>query len=305
MLYLRNELDLIILGIDQFKYLSELIQRPAETLSGKSVSQASKFFELFYTRLQEYSTENSSITPTECDRRLEQLKSLLPPKFVYCPENSVEYKFLDLSSFAFKVDYPCEPSLLKLPQVYMNNHHAKNFFEKLGVKQEFTLEMLVQKLTDLKLTNKDNPLDERSMTFCIKVIEELTRKRNLQNYLKKCTRNDELFIPDCDNIMRKLEKLYSIEDDNMSGFRRNSANMMLDPELDLHLVHPDVNPMKLGIKDIKSKVINKIGRPFGQKESLVNRIKDILTRYSAQFCLFKVSSGGNFKNKLINFEIFK
>ena len=33
----------------------------------------------------------------------------------------------------------------------------------------------------------------------------------------------------------------------------------------------------------------KIGEPFGQKERLTDRIKDILKRYSGQHCLFKVT----------------
>ena len=35
--------------------------------------------------------------------------------------------------------------------------------------------------------------------------------------------------------------------------------------------------------------MNIIGDPFGQKERLTDRIRDILKRYSGQHCIFKVA----------------
>ena len=34
----------------------------------------------------------------------------------------------------------------------------------------------------------------------------------------------------------------------------------------------------------------KIGKPYGQKEKLVIRIRDILERYSGEHCIFKVAA---------------
>ena len=72
---------MIKLAIEQFKYLSELIQRQLSSV--ELTNQAKKLFKAFYLRLQKYTTENSIITEPECNRRLEMLKSLLPTNFIY------------------------------------------------------------------------------------------------------------------------------------------------------------------------------------------------------------------------------
>lgn len=291
----RTEKDIIKLAIDQFKRISEMIQQ--ENLADEStMTEANRFFSKFYKRLQDYTTENRSISSDERHKRLEWLKQrALPARFVYCARNSRVNKFLDVDAFAFEVEYPCEPTLMRLPDIYMANHHDRNFFQQLGVRDRFTFEMLVRKLKELELANAGKPLDEQSEKFCLKVIEELLSKNNMM--VTTINNNSELFVPDCDKVMRKLTSLYSVEDEDekrLVGLKKNSNSnkpppgVLVDPSLELYRVHPSVNAARLGIRDIKSKVFAKIGRPFGQKESLVNRIKDILTRYSGQFCLFKV-----------------
>jgi hypothetical protein len=42
-----------------------------------------------------------------------------------------------------------------------------------------------------------------------------------------------------------------------------------------------------GIEYFEKKFLLKHGKFFGQKEKLVNRIKDILQRYSSTTCIFK------------------
>jgi hypothetical protein len=178
--------------------------------------------------------------------------------------------------FLFKVEYECEPNLMKLPAI---DHRSRNFFQRLGVKERFTLDMLNKYLHDLKASNRDQPLNKESVERCIKILEEMAKDSSIKEFLsKQCT----FYILDENNVLRDIKQLYS--DVTKS---KNSILKELN-ELDLHLVNTRVNSSMFNVKDLKSMVFTRVGELFGQNEILTDRIGDILKRYSNQFCLFKV-----------------
>ena len=91
------------LAISQFKSLSEFLVKNFNSLETESIQQLDTFFQTFYFRLQKYTTENDSINDIEKNNRIKWLKETLPEKFIYCPGNKIENKFLDIESFALKV----------------------------------------------------------------------------------------------------------------------------------------------------------------------------------------------------------
>lgn len=165
---------------------------------------------------------------------------------------------------------------MKLPAI---DHRSRNFFERLGVKKSFTLDMLNKYLQELKTSNGSQPLNKETVECCFKILEEMAKDNSIKDFLPK---QEKFYIPDVRNVLRDTIELYSDV--------TNSTNLILRDlnELDLHLINPRVNSSMFNIKDIKSMVFAKIGEPFGQKEKLTDRIRDILKRYSKQFCLFKV-----------------
>jgi hypothetical protein len=300
---LREEKERIVLLMSQFMMLSEFLFSRLNSLEMESIQQLDTFFQTFYIRLQKYTTENDSISKNEQDIRIQWLKETLPQRFIYCPGNKIENKFLGINSFAlevdimfkfessirkkysnilflFKVEYECEPNLMKLPSIYSKDHRSKNFFQRLGVKERFTLDMLNKYLLKLKASNGDQPLNKNSSELCFKILEEMAKDSSIKEFLSK---KDTFYILDENNVLRDIKQLYSDVTNSIISILRDLS------ELDLHLVNTRVNSSMFNVKDIKSMVFAKIGEPFGQKEKLTERIRDILTRYSKQFCLFKVS----------------
>lgn len=274
-------------SIQQFKLISTFYESNNSKLQSKHIRQIDEFFVKVYLLFQKYTTENTSISNIEQSDRIKKLKNNLPTNLIYCTENSPKNRFLPLESFAFKVNYPYEPCLMKLPGVYVKDHRNKNFFEKIGIKSEFTLPMLNQKLNDLKKVHKDNELDFEAVSMCLKIIEEMSKLENETSLKPFVEKLDQFYLLDDTNVIRDIKQLCSRSEDSTLDLDLN--------ELGLHFLHSSISVRKFGVKDFKSRYFAKIGEPFGQKEKLTERINDILKRYSSQFCIFKVNFE-NFKN---------
>jgi hypothetical protein len=266
-------------SIEQFKSISIFFETHNSTLQSPQSSQIDEFYRQFYLLCQQFTTEDISIKDNEDEqlKRIETIKTKLPENFIYCPDNSPKNRFLPLESLAFNVKYSCEPTLMKLPSVYVKDHRNRNFFEKLGIKSEFSMPMLNQKLLDLKTFHAEKQLDPEAISLCLTIVKEMINQEKGEDLKPFVDSLEVCYLLDETNVLRDIKQLCS----------RSVGDSTINLD-GLHFLHSEIPEAKFGIQNFKSKFFAKIGKPFGQREKLTDRIKDILERYSSQYCFFKV-----------------
>ena len=281
----ENELVLIDHVIQQLKLLIEHFRTLNDENLNNQRGQFEKFNIKFYELLLNYSTENNKLNDTQIAARVNLIKSKLPVEWIYCPD-SKECRFYAVDSFAFDIEHPCEPFMLKFPNQYSRNHWLPNFFVKMGLIEQFTINALAERLIGLKKKFMDKPLDELSIKYCQKLLQEMIRVDS-HNKLKNLRSLTELIqlkqlavcLPDEQWILRDVNSLC---------FEKSlGMNSVLFGDTSLYVLNSCCPPKIFGIQALKNKYFNIIGEPFGQKEELIDRIKDILQRYSKNICIFK------------------
>lgn len=280
--FLENELgedQLLIYSLEQFKFLINYYVLNEYSMSNIQKREFDYYFQKFYLYLQDYSTENKNIDKFELERRINFLKYNLPHNWIYIAKNSIENRFLPVNNFAFDVSNPYEPDLLRLD---LNDHRERNFFKVMGVIENFSLETLRLKLFNLKNKFYDQPLDEVSFEKSLKITNEMIyideNRKDLDN-LNYLLKNKDFFFPDENRVMRDLKTLC---------YERSISSLSLTANLfNLYVLNSAFPNKKLGIESLKNKAFGRIGEAFGQKESLLDRIKDILGRYPQESCIFK------------------
>jgi len=279
-LMIANSLDsnvdtLINYCFDQLKRLIE----EKKVLNTKQISQIEEFFKQFYLFLQKNIDINNEV---EYEKKIADLKPNLPKKWIFCRDNQRD-KFLSIESFAFEVKNPIEPVMLQIPSIYASNVREKYFFEKIGIPKYFSLENLRQKLECLKKKNGDNPLDDYQLDMSRKLaFEMIAQDKNLK--LKELCNNKnnethELYLPDNDKVLRNIKDLCVTMKCASFNFIKPNNMFLLDDHIPNEF---------FGIEYFEKKFLLKHGKFFGQKEKLVNRIKDIIdNRYSSTASIFK------------------
>jgi hypothetical protein len=264
-----SQTDVIKYSIDTIRMFSNEKKNPAMAI----------FFNEFVDYLKKYTSEDSN--------RFNYLKSALHGlNWVYCNE-----KNRPVESFAFNVQNQIEPYLLKLPESYSSEPSTRLFFQNIGVKDYGSIEFLLSKLTEIREKfcgqATPSPIDKSSFHECKNIVEEIiyidenndSDQTSLEDFVKD-SKEKKIFLPDVDFIMRDLNQLCN--DDVLAS--STVANLSTG----LYIVHKELTRSdKFGIKAHRKRVFDSIGKPFGQKENLVNRIKKILKEYSSKISIFK------------------
>ncbi|CAF0897987.1 unnamed protein product [Brachionus calyciflorus] len=281
-----NKSELLKIVVEQFILIKQNYESNSSRFSDPELIDYFIYFKKFYFYLQSNSTESSNISDGDLDKILQTYINILPEKWIFCPENNFEYKFLSADSLAFQVENQSGPDMFKLSETIVGDHKSAHFFEKMGVRKNFSLNSLRLKLVDLKNEFNSNPLDEINLARCFQIVKEIihvdkTRKDKI--YLEELIKQIDFYLPDEKNVMRNLKNLCY----------EPSVGMFFN-DYEVYPVHPDIPSKKFGISSAKAKLINVIGESFnfeidkfGQKENLIDRIKDILKRYSSESCIFK------------------
>ena len=176
------------------------------------------------------------------------------------------YEYFNVNNIALDVKYPNFPYLIKLPKQF---HHFSNVLKKLNIQQTFSSNYLKGKLNEIHSMCNNSKIDMSKAELCINIIKELDRICDL-----KAVRQ-EIYLPDKDLILRKSSDL-CVQDEKSSKYK-------------VHYKIPIYIAKKLEIIPLQIHLIKNLmqGFSFGQKESLVIRIKKILESYPNFFDIFK------------------
>ena len=263
--------ELVIWSIQQLNIIANSLHE-----SSKNVIQMEFFFHSFYALLVEY-TANSG--EAELKQKINHLKQILPENWIYERESR---QLFSSTNFAFDVKNQIAPEILRFSKAFLDSSpNLKKLLVKLGIEPFFSTGSLVSKLAGITKKFDTNPVDSKTIQICQNIALELIHVN--QTGLDSSVSLEELrkapsgfYLPDNSGIMRNV---------------KNICNGKLDRHFssikEIYSLHPSIyGAERFGIEDSKIVFSRLIGKPFGQKELLTNRIKKILHNYSNEICLF-------------------
>ena len=171
------------------------------------------------------------------------------------------------------------------PYLYGLPHHLKaknNLIKAIRIQEKFSIEQMLHALKQMHDKFKSSPLEEKEMKF----IPELALE--LQNQLGDSELEDHqtCYLPNEDCVMQDTSQL-----------AYNDAQWC-SMDQDCHFVHTSITrqtAVKLKVKLVRAKALEKYestthdfdGVPFGQREDLTQRIKNILSNYPCDITVIK------------------
>ena len=186
-----------------------------------------------------------------------------------CIWNGVKYLIPSNVSFEWKMD---GPYLYKFPDKLAE---YKSLMMYLGVQEEFSSEVLVKAIHDMKIEYEDNSLPPE----CQDVFRLITPK------LENASIDAEIFLPDENFVLRRIKEL-----------KYNDAPWVA-PEKEYLYCHECVGRktavVHLGMEPVKSALLealddsDKLGEEFGQEEKLTVRLNNILRDYPRDITFLK------------------
>ena len=205
------------------------------------------------------------------------VKQLELPKNMFFLKLGETYNYYEAENIAIKVQYPSNKLMIKITSdIYTEILKDSNrLLLKLGVKEKFDKEYLLNLSKELFLENRNCPLDREMLELSINIVKELdTILEDIRS--AKC-----IYLPDSKNILRTTDQMCMI-DDSTEWLNTNDANIVND-DIPIGLLK------KLKISYLKSHFIKKHmrGIAFGQQEQLKNRIRKLLDSYPNLFDIFK------------------
>ncbi|RNA38507.1 hypothetical protein BpHYR1_016923 [Brachionus plicatilis] len=277
-----NKNDMLNLVMEQFIFLKKHYESTDQPLS-----QFTDYFTEFCKYLQNNSTEKNSINQQQkVDSQIQIFKESLPQKWIFCENNSQKNKFVSLDSFAVQVQNPSEPDLLQFPKNLIDDHKKTNFFKQMGLIDFFSLESLRSRIESLKNKFQDSPLGDSELNHCLKIVNEILyidKNRKDSQYLDQMILDKQFYLPDENCVLRRIEEMC---------YEKSLSSLLAEHKI--YPVHLEIPFKSFSIKSSRDKVLKTIGNQlcidtelFGQKESLIDRIRDILSRYSSESTIFK------------------
>ena len=186
-----------------------------------------------------------------------------------CVWNGSEFLLPSNVSFGWKMD---GPYLYKLPTNLKDDYNL--LMEQLGIGKEFSPEVLVNAIRDMKAKYKDNSLP----TNCQNVLRLIVPK------LENISNGAEIFLPDEKFVLRSVKEL-----------KFNDAPW-LAPDKEYFYCEACVSrkiAVHLGVEPVKSTLLealdvsNELGEEFGQEEKLTVRLNNILRDYPRDITFLK------------------
>ena len=182
-------------------------------------------------------------------------------------------QFVQSSKVAFTSNGNGAPFLFTLPASYVRDY--QQLLMVMRIKDRFDEEDYVRALYELQSVKKGRVLSDHEFQVVVFFINQIqdVKKPTMTSHIGKIP------LPDTNGILRKGEDVVV-----------NLSLWLQSPGLDDNLkVHEKISPQiayALGAKSLKNVILKKysksIGVSFGQKESLLDRLQEILDGYPAE-----------------------
>ena len=210
----------------------------------------------------------NNIIVKEGERNQNFLKELSKRNWLF-----LQGQFVQSSKVAFMSDGNGAPFLFTLPASYVGDY--QQLLMAMRIKDRFDEEDYVRALYELQSVKKGRVLSDHEFQVAVFFINQIqdVKKPTMTGHIGKIP------LPDTNRILRKGKDVVV----NLSLWLQN-------PGIDDNLkVHEKISPQiayALGAKSLKNVILEKysksIGVSFGQKESLLDRLQEILDGYPAE-----------------------
>ena len=188
----------------------------------------------------------------------------------------IQGNFVSSSQLAFRWKGAGEPYLYKVPTTLAEKY--RRLFQATGVRDTFSKEDIVRTLYKISEEKLWKPLTTEEFKVTRSLIDELLEVP--ESVLRK--KNGLIPLPDHNLILHPAKEL-AINDAPWVTPRDHTAYVHKYVPIDL--------AYKMGAVDIRSKKLAKIsrpiGKPFGQREELTDRLKGILKSYPCDVGILK------------------
>ena len=186
-------------------------------------------------------------------------------------------------------NHSCVPYLCELST---SNKRFKELMNKVGVKNEVTVEMLGEVLQEITSDHDTcSPISDDVLNFVVYTASKLAEKLKLVNE----SPSFEIYLPDENKIMRNTSDL--ADNINPEWIKTLTAYQEFVNSGNNFYVHksiPQECAEKLGVRPLLEAVLKEIedddflsGTDFGQHEELCDRLNGILKKYPADISIFK------------------
>ena len=188
----------------------------------------------------------------------------------------IQGKFLSPAQLAFTWKANGQPYLFEVPQTLAENYGR--LLRETGVRDSFGPTDIISTLYKLSESSHDTPLSPAEFRVTRSLIEELLEAPEIVLTME----NGNIPLPDHNLVLHPAKEL-AINDAPWVASMGNTAYV--------HEYVPIEFAYKLGAIDIRSKKLAKIsrpiGKPFGQREELTDRLKGILKSYPCDVGILK------------------
>ena len=247
------------------KQLSEAISASISTLDRKSLDEVSRVCTEAYSFLQK--------NIANCTSSVKEFLSTKP--FIL-----VGRRFLSADEVAFEVKTDCSPFLNKLPEPLSDSYAKLLRFS--GVRKQFEAKEYISALRKIKQQFAETQLDEQTLQVAVNMaiqLGETVRHCNEEWYSEEGN-STYIYLPDSGGRMLAVADLCY----------KNCLWMPHDPEEQfIYEEIPWSTCEQVGVKTRRERALQQhdIGFPFGQKEELTDRLKQILTGHQGEKELLK------------------
>lgn len=182
--------------------------------------------------------------------------------------------FLQPKHMAMNFSHPCVPYLFSVPD-HMKQHFP-NLLQTVGVRDHYDPRDYVEALQAMHDQYQDHPLDKDTVRLALRLVNYLNdsisdHNQTLDDVLREF---GEIYIPDAESVLRAATELCYNEPE-CQWLPSDQVTKLSHPLI------PYAISKQLGVNTRRQEVLKKHSRgiPFGQRESLTNRLKRILASY--------------------------
>eukprot|EP00026_Physarum_polycephalum_P000026 Phypoly_transcript_00026.p1 GENE.Phypoly_transcript_00026~~Phypoly_transcript_00026.p1 ORF type:complete len:3127 (+),score=429.16 Phypoly_transcript_00026:113-9493(+) len=205
---------------------------------------------------------------------LKALGQLQKTEFVFIQKSR---EFVSAQQLAFSFPFPgVQPYLFAVPKHYVK---FKELWHKLKVPKEVADGQLVDLIAKIR---KTEPIDERTMSLVVEVLEHLAKQSNIAGEIK-----ERLLVPTTGNTLAPPTKCVFDLDSGLPVYMKKAGYLELNHKISIHAAK-QLGVRSLGTAAMECKRIGNNMRTFGQHVGLINTINKITSDYSEASVLGEV-----------------
>ena len=266
------------LSTQVFSFLQLNLTVPTPVLVQHAINLSSEYqqSEEHYSKLQDifrhiYNLLNERVRDANGEEKIkvQQELGLLKDKPIILIGKSLHLP----QKVAFQIEQECPPHLIKLPEEYASIY--KQLFEVIGVKEAFTVDKIVEVLKETKSLWNSKKCED--IDTVMKLLQNLGKfdKQMLYGH------EEDIIAPDIHGYLYPMHDLVIADEE-------------FETKEYMHILHKSISPSLaeyLGCKHKQRKcfdhISTRIGIPFGQREKLVTRLKNLLNAYPCDSSIMK------------------